>query len=80
MEITDSKEARPEHIDEKGIAPDYNNTKFLNEEAAQATANEHDLTLWQAIKTYKRAAIWSIRKSSPIALKANVRLATQAAN
>lgn len=69
MEITESKEARPEHVDEKGTAPDFNNTKFLNEEAAQATANEHNLTLWQALKTYKRAALWSIRKPSPTILR-----------
>lgn len=63
MDITESKEARPEHVDEKGTGPDFQNTKFLNEEAAQATAAEHSLGLWQAIKTYKRAAIWSVRKS-----------------
>lgn len=37
--------------------------KVLNSEARQATANEHALTFIQAVKTYKRAAFWSIRKS-----------------
>lgn len=36
--------------------------KVLNAEARQATDNEHSLTLWQALKTYKRAAIWSVRE------------------
>lgn len=62
MDITNSKETGPEHIDEKGAGPDLSNSKYLNHEAAQATANEHSLGLWQALKTYKRAALWSIRK------------------
>lgn len=37
--------------------------KVLNAEARQATATEHELTFTQAIKTYKRAAFWSIRMS-----------------
>lgn len=60
MDITHSKDSAPEHVDEKGAAPDYADTKFLNAEAAQATAAEHSLGLWQALKTYKRAAIWSV--------------------
>lgn len=66
MEITQSKESRPEHIDEKGVGPDFTDTKALNAEAAQATAAEHSLGLVQALKTYKRAAMWSVRKLSPI--------------
>lgn len=34
--------------------------KHLNEDAKQATAAEHSLSFWQAIKTYRRAAFWSI--------------------
>lgn len=67
MDITEAKAARhehvDEHVDEKGAAPDYENPRFLNEEAAHATAAEHSLGLWQALKTYKRAAFWSVRKS-----------------
>lgn len=69
MNVTESKEARPEHVDEKGAAPDFNNTKFLHEEAAQATAAEHSLGLWQALKTYKRAAFWSVRESMTTPIK-----------
>lgn len=64
METIESKEARPSHAEEKGSGPDYANAKFVNEEAALATANEHSLSLWQALKTYKKAALWSIRKFS----------------
>lgn len=61
MEITESKEYRPEHIDEKGPGPKLEDVKVLNEEAAQATDAEHNMTLTQGLKTYKRAAMWSIR-------------------
>lgn len=36
--------------------------KVLNAEARQGTDNEHSLTFSQAVKTYKRAAFWSIRE------------------
>lgn len=36
--------------------------KALNTEAHQATAQEHSFGVFQALKTYKRAAFWSIRK------------------
>lgn len=68
MEITQSKESRPEHIDEKGVGPDFTDTKALNAEAAQATAAEHSLGLVQALKTYKRAAMWSVRKFKVVLL------------
>lgn len=62
MEQTESKETRPEHIDEKGTAPNLDNVKVLNDEAAQATATEHSMTFMQGIKTHKKAAIWSVRE------------------
>lgn len=36
--------------------------KSLNAEAAEATAEEHSIGFVQGMKTYKRAAFWSIRK------------------
>lgn len=65
MEITESKETHPEHLDEKGLEPSHGNVKALNEEAAQATDAEHNMTLMQGLKTYKKAALWSIRRSQP---------------
>lgn len=62
MEPTESKETRHEHIDEKGAAPNLDNVKVLNDEAAQATAAEHSMTLMQGLRTHKKAAIWSVRK------------------
>lgn len=62
MEITESKETCPEHLDEKGLGPSLENVKVLNEEAAQATDAEHSMTLMQGLKTYKKAALWSIRR------------------
>lgn len=35
--------------------------KQLNNGALEATAQEHSIGVWQAFKTYRRAAIWSIR-------------------
>ncbi|KAG6368933.1 hypothetical protein INS49_003151 [Diaporthe citri] len=69
MEPTESKEARPEHIDEKGTAPNLDNVKVLNDEAAQATATEHSMTLMQGFKTHKKAAIWSILISATIIME-----------
>ncbi|KAK6216028.1 hypothetical protein LQW54_004005 [Pestalotiopsis sp. IQ-011] len=43
--------------------------KVLNAEARQATDNEHSLTLWQALKTYKRAAIWSVLISMTVIME-----------
>ena len=31
--------------------------------ALEGAAQEHTMTVWQAFRTYKRAAIWSIRLS-----------------
>lgn len=72
MDITQSKDTRIEHVevDDKGVGPDFRgNAKFLSD-AAQATANEHNLGLVAALKTHRKAAIWSVRKlaSSPFQL------------
>jgi len=40
--------------------------KMLNEDAKQATALEHSTTLWQGLKTYRKAAFWSVLVSSSI--------------
>lgn len=70
MDITQSHEVREDHADEKVDRADYTNLthaslhdKVLNEEARQATATEHSLSFVQAIKTYKKAALWSICES-----------------
>jgi MFS transporter, SP family, general alpha glucoside:H+ symporter len=43
--------------------------KVLNVEARQATANEHELSFSQALKTYKRAAFWSILISMTVIME-----------
>lgn len=43
--------------------------KALKEEALLGQQNEHNLSLWQALKTYKRAALWSIREYSLTAVE-----------
>lgn len=60
MNITDSKEPHPEHIEEEGPGPKLEDVKALNEEAAQASDAEHNMTLMQGLRTYKRATMWSI--------------------
>lgn len=42
--------------------------KALNEDARTATAAEHSLGLWQAIKTYKKAVFWSVMVSTFIVM------------
>ncbi|KAH6657012.1 general substrate transporter [Truncatella angustata] len=43
--------------------------KVLNAEARQGTANEHSLSLVQALKTYKRAALWSVLISTTVIME-----------
>jgi SP family general alpha glucoside:H+ symporter-like MFS transporter len=67
--------AREDEIEEKG-GLDYRqlnqaglHDKVLNVEARQATATEHELGLWQALKTYKRAAFWSVLISMTVIME-----------
>ena len=48
------------HVELTDLGNSTLHNKVLNEEARQATATEHSLTLWQALKTYRKAAFWSI--------------------
>jgi len=73
-DITDEKRAIPDGVERAHI--EYNDLsnaglhdKALNEEARQATATEHSLGLWQALKTYKKAAIWSILISTTVVME-----------
>ncbi|RKU43725.1 hypothetical protein DL546_004609 [Coniochaeta pulveracea] len=43
--------------------------KALKEEALLGQQNEHNLSLWQALKTYKRAALWSILISTTVVME-----------
>ncbi|KAK9369283.1 general substrate transporter [Lipomyces kononenkoae] len=43
--------------------------KGLNVEAIQATASEHSLSFWQAIKTYKKAAFWAVLISTTVVME-----------
>ncbi|KAI8669579.1 MFS domain-containing protein [Fusarium keratoplasticum] len=43
--------------------------KALNTEAHQATAQEHSFGVFQALKTYKRAAFWSILISTTVIME-----------
>lgn len=43
--------------------------KMLDEDSKLATAAEHSLTLWQGVKTYRKAVFWSIIVSSSIIME-----------
>lgn len=45
------------HLQNAGI-----HDKELNNAALEATVQEHSLGVWAALKTYKRAAFWSMRE------------------
>jgi MFS transporter, SP family, general alpha glucoside:H+ symporter len=59
------------YVERQGV--DYTNAglhdKGLNEDARTATAAEHSLGLWQAIKTYKKAVFWSAMVSTSIVME-----------
>lgn len=43
--------------------------KMLDDEAKQATATEHNMKLWQGIKTYRKAVFWSVIVSASIIME-----------
>ena len=66
-DIIEQKVTGPEEVEEGG-GLDYRksteagyNDKILNHEAKQGAEAEHNMGLLQALKTYRRAALWSIR-------------------
>jgi len=52
------------HLSESRVEDAVADAKVLNEEARLATAAEHSLTFFEALKTYRKAAIWSVCKST----------------
>lgn len=70
-------------VDKAAPFSDHNETlpsAALASEAKQAANAEHDMTLWQAIKTYPHAIGWSVLVSStlskmtvPVPLRATIR-------
>jgi len=54
---------------EKGPTAEHNEpypSDVLAAEASQAAAAEHQMSLWQAIKTYPKAIGWSVLLSSTL--------------
>jgi SP family general alpha glucoside:H+ symporter-like MFS transporter len=54
---------------EKGPTAEHNEpiqSDVLAAEASQAAAAEHEMSLWQAIKTYPKAIGWSVLLSSTL--------------
>jgi hypothetical protein len=57
------------HADKAASVSEHNETLppvALASEAKQAAAAEHEMTLWQAIKTYPHAIGWSLLLSSTL--------------
>jgi hypothetical protein len=56
---------------EKGPVSEHNEpiqSDILAAEASQAAATEHEMSLWQAIKTYPKAIGWSVLLSSTLVM------------
>lgn len=58
----------PIHVESNGGGLDHLQNadiqdKALANQAHDATAQEHNMGVFQALKTYRRAALWSIRES-----------------
>jgi SP family general alpha glucoside:H+ symporter-like MFS transporter len=54
---------------EKGPISEHNEpiqSEILAAEASQAATAEHEMSLWQAIKTYPKAIGWSVLLSSTL--------------
>lgn len=67
----EQKITRPEQLEDGGDLANRKSAeagyhdKILNHEAKQGAEAEHNMGLIQAIKTYRRAALWSICRSLP---------------
>ncbi len=48
---------------------EYATGKSTSEDARLATIAEHNLPLWEGIKTYRKAVLWSILVSSSIIME-----------
>ena len=71
-----SERPRVDNVDYVEKAEDHQNEfaaawtgKVLSEDAKQATAAEHTLSLWQGIKTYRKAVFWSCIVSASIIME-----------
>lgn len=71
-----SKEINLEEVERAQTNEDMLDNKVLNQDAKEATAAEHDLNLWQAIKTYRKAVFWSIMVSTSIIMVCKLSVAT----
>jgi hypothetical protein len=75
MNPTHSNHGEEKYGDEKAIGGDalhgttYVSEKEVPEEARLATAKEHNLTVRQGIKAYKKAIGWSILLSSAVIME-----------
>lgn len=59
------REPSNDHLEYTKFADVDINDKALTAEAKAATDTEHQLGVWQGIKTYKRAVFWSVSKLAP---------------
>lgn len=58
----ESTDAELDHLKDVGL-----HDKALANQALEGTVQEHNIGVWKALKTHKRAAFWSVRKSTPLA-------------
>lgn len=64
IEIEEKRNTPPEDV----VYGDYSG-KMLNEDAKLATVAEHTMAIWPALKTYRKAAFWSVLVSASIIME-----------
>lgn len=69
--MMESKEIDLDQVERAHTNEDALNSKVLKQDAKEATAAEHSLSLFQAIKTYRKAVFWSVMVSTSIIMVRN---------
>jgi hypothetical protein len=68
-DIVPAKGLEREHVEKANIAVEELSEKHLNNEAHNATDAEHNITIFQALKTYRKAVLWSVLISTTVIME-----------
>ena len=69
MQSKTADQAMVSHHDEKHLSDHHVSEKEINEDARVATTKEHDLTLRQGLRAYRKAIMWSVLLSSAVIME-----------
>jgi SP family general alpha glucoside:H+ symporter-like MFS transporter len=68
-DIAPEKTLHDDRVEKASVAVEELSEKVLNNEAHNATDAEHNLTVFQALKTYRKAVLWSVLISTTVIME-----------